>query len=73
MTGHIYLRERDAQILDMYKKGHTLNEIADQFLVTQQRINQIVMRDAPLIMRSPGRPRGPYGKYKKRKTAKEPT
>lgn len=73
MTGHLYLQARDEQILGMYKKGHTLNEIADQFLVSRQRVNQIIMRDSPTTIRSRGRPPGPYGKYNKRKPAKEIT
>jgi hypothetical protein len=50
--------ERDAQIVDRYKKGHTQAQLASFFGVTRTRINQILRKAGVSYNDSPRKVRG---------------
>lgn len=38
-------QNRNAQILALYKEGHSLTELAQRFNISEQRVHQIILRD----------------------------
>lgn len=47
------LPARDRSLVQHYRDGLTLRECAAKFGLSMQRVHQIILRDAPELMRAP--------------------
>ena len=45
---------RNREVVQLYRNGYTLREVADKLGMTYQRVHQLIKREAPKIMRPAG-------------------